>query len=663
MEDKLTMKKIIALLLTLIMVFSAVIAVSADETTGEEATVTPTAPIMRGIQSRVNPTDSSKSDVRFLATVHSTDGDAVGMEITATYTYNNAVYSVVYKKGADTTKNEVECPELESTAIYTSVNAAGATVTVGELAEGDATAIGILAAVISGVPNNSDISFDVKTYVKNGDVKTYSAVSNDKFVNGAEKQLTTVYTQDFTNSHVKKIYGGTMDWTIANGTLNIPSVGWGSSTGPKLNPFLQIVDKSVFADAPEKYLLQMDLDISKLGTCTDTSTGKGSGGISVYLNGSVAENAAYNHTGVSVVQFMLDGEAKGEIKDLDNKRFYTRINFYNSNGSASNGNWGNAFNTIGANDTSAKITLSILVDSSVENGCTITTYNGTTYLNTRTLTGDGFDVTTDSYISLFAQESILGIDNIKVSEVTGTVASQAFPSVEQMTTLYENDFDYGVSAAGTNPITTATPMLLPKNINYTNGKLSVTKADTPWSGGKAYCYSTIIDNNTLMGALNSNNADTFVFEADVEVGADLTHLGFLLTNTSNATGLTSNQYELQRNGLLVKLENNDGKLQVIQRCYTASGAQDKTTYTEIVTVLDNVASKNTTYKLTMVMRNIDGIGCILTTYINGEFVCSDMYNTDYMTNADAASIALFTQQTTVSLDNLTLKVFKTPENN
>lgn len=252
---------------------------------------------------------------------------------------------------------------------------------------------------------------------------------------------------------------------------------------------------------------------------------------------------------------------------------------------------------------------------------------------------------------------------MKVSEVTGAVASETFPSENQMTAIYENDFDYGISAAGTNPITTATPMLLPKNINYTNGKLSVTKDDTPWSGGKAYCYSTIIDNNTLMGALNSNNADTFVFEADVEVGADLTHLGFLLTNTSNATGLTSNQAELQRNGLLVKLENNAGKLQVIQRCYTASGAQDNTTYKQIVTVLDDVDSKNTTYKLTMVMRNIEGIGCILSTYINGEFVSSDMYNTDYITNADASSVALFTQNTTVSLDNLTLKVFKTPETN
>lgn len=652
MEDKLTMKKIIALLLTLIMVFSAVIAVSADETTGEEATVTPTAPVMRGIQSRINPENSNTSDVRFLATVHSDNGDAVGMEITATYTYNNAVYSVVYKKGADTTKNEVECPELESTAIYTSVNAAGATVTVGELAEGDETAIGILAAVISGVPNDSDISFDVKTYVKNGDVTTYSAVSNDKFVNGAEKQLTTVYTQDFNNSHIKNLYNGNMAWTLANGKLNILNTTWANG------PFVQIVDRSTFANAPQQYVLEMTFDITKYNN------------IALMFNGRATTTADTGYKlkdGAAVVQFKIDGDSKNSISNLNDgtKRFYTRTG-YNYNGTQTiAGSYGNPVYTIPEGATSAVIKLSLYVDCTPTNGCDINIFVNDSYISTRELRGDGydgdavFDATSESYVSLWAQESIFTVDDLKVSEVTGDVASQAFPSAEQMTTLYENDFDYGISEVETDSSLSGAALVFPKSIDYTNEKYSVTKANTPWESAGAYYWSTLIDKTTLNDALTKNTASTFVIETDIETGADIGNFAFILTNTSNSTA-TGKQNYLQRNALMVKLENNAGKLQVIQRYCDAAGVGQNSDQ-ELV-VLNDVASYNSSFKLTMMMSNIEGIGCVLTTYINGEFVCSVKYGTEYMTCSDT-SLVLMQQSTTMSLDNLTLKVFKTPETN
>ena len=82
------MKKIIAMLLALLMISTAVITVSAN-------TTTPDAPVVRGVQTKVDGAVS----VRFLSTVHSTDGDAVGYVIKATFLDGNTeVQSFTYSK-------------------------------------------------------------------------------------------------------------------------------------------------------------------------------------------------------------------------------------------------------------------------------------------------------------------------------------------------------------------------------------------------------------------------------------------------------------------------------------------------------------------------------------------------------------------------------------
>ena len=226
-------------------------------------------------------------------------------------------------------------------------------------------------------------------------------------------QLTTsLYSQDFSSDdgHVKKIYGGAMNWTLEGGVLNIPNVGWGSSTGPALNPFLQIVDRSIFADVPDKYMIEMELDIKKHNT------------ISIMLNGSVdasTDTTYTTRTGAAVIQFKIDGDAKDEISNLNDgtKRFYVRTGYVDNNACTIASAYGAPIYTIPQGATSATFKISIVVDSSVQNGCNIHIFINETYISTRSFEGDKFDVTSNSYVSLWAQESSLTIDNLKVLKI------------------------------------------------------------------------------------------------------------------------------------------------------------------------------------------------------------------------------------------------------
>ena len=133
------MKKIIAILLALLMVATVVVSASADTT--DEGTATPTAPVFRGAQM-----SNDQASVRFLSTVHSDMGDAVGYVIKAIFVDGTTnVQNIEYSKAAGDAY-------MENDTVYSSVQAAGQTVSLAEISRGDETAICIAAAVISGIP-------------------------------------------------------------------------------------------------------------------------------------------------------------------------------------------------------------------------------------------------------------------------------------------------------------------------------------------------------------------------------------------------------------------------------------------------------------------------------------------------------------------------------
>ena len=219
-------------------------------------------------------------------------------------------------------------------------------------------------------------------------------------------QLTTsLYAQDFSsaeNHGIANLYGGNMAWTVENGKLNIPSTAWGNG------PFVQLVDRSVFANAPEKYMIEMDLDISTIGN------------LSFMFNGSAssASDTSYKREDAAILQFKLDGEATGNISDLTGKRFYFRAGYFDNGTQTINGaKWYGPAYTIPQDATSATFKLSIVVDSTDANGCNMHVFINETYIFTRLLEKNEFDVTANSYVSVWAQSSALTIDNLKVCKI------------------------------------------------------------------------------------------------------------------------------------------------------------------------------------------------------------------------------------------------------
>ncbi|MBR7097878.1 MAG: hypothetical protein IKC59_00555, partial [Clostridia bacterium] len=245
------MKKIIALLLALLMVATAVVAASAEAT--EESATTLTAPKFYGAQ-----TNTDGTAVRFLSTVHSdtdeVEGDAVGYVIKAIFVDGSTkVQNIEYSaaKGDDT---------METKTIYTAVNAAGAVVTLSEIANGDETAKGILAAVIEGIPATEDVMFEITTYVKVGEEDyTYSTPTYQKLSDGKLRTLTDGYEEDFED--VIPLAGSTVTPDISGGTWNLNAPSWGNSR-------YEIVSRDVFATAPETTMVEMKIDFTHVGTFT-----------------------------------------------------------------------------------------------------------------------------------------------------------------------------------------------------------------------------------------------------------------------------------------------------------------------------------------------------------------------------------------------------------
>lgn len=160
------MKKLVCLLLVTVLLLAATASVSVSGEEAGEAVFT--APVFFGVQTAPGAGENTQN-IRFVSVAPNANGTAFGYEITARYTENGSSRTVRYSAADGDAA-------LEGNTVYRSVlaGAYGTQVTAQELGSQLPTPIadpvGLFVVSIENVPTNiGDITFWVRTYVKNGD--------------------------------------------------------------------------------------------------------------------------------------------------------------------------------------------------------------------------------------------------------------------------------------------------------------------------------------------------------------------------------------------------------------------------------------------------------------------------------------------------------------
>ena len=163
------MKKFVCLLLVTVLLLAATAAIPVSGEEAEEAAFT--APVFFGVQTAPGDGENTQH-IRFISVAPNAVGTAFGYEITAQYTENGALRTVRYSAADGDAV-------LEGNTVYRSVltgayQAEGTRVTAQELGSQLTPPIpnpfGLFALSIQNVPTNiGNITFWVRTYVKNGD--------------------------------------------------------------------------------------------------------------------------------------------------------------------------------------------------------------------------------------------------------------------------------------------------------------------------------------------------------------------------------------------------------------------------------------------------------------------------------------------------------------
>ena len=224
-----------------------------------------------------------------------------------------------------------------------------------------------------------------------------------------------VYTQNFnhatnaTDAGVSNLYGGTKAPTVTDGKLCVPKMAWGDK------PFLELVGRDVFRNAPGKYMVSMDLDVTELNN------------LSIVLNGTAdaAADTSYKRKGASIVQIKVRKE--GSTADIKG----TPANFNDGNSfivirhgyfAATDGTQNMKDNStvyarpIEKNASSLSFRLTVIVDSTPTNGCDILVFVDDAYVTTYHL-GNEYDVTANSSVYLWAENTVTTVDNLTVSKI------------------------------------------------------------------------------------------------------------------------------------------------------------------------------------------------------------------------------------------------------
>lgn len=664
------MKKLIALLLALLMVSSAVIAVSA-EGTGE---VVPTAPTIfaqtEPVIDKGEDEESAEDDtivgynVRFLAAVHETTGEAIGFEVVAKYSGKEDAYS---KAEGDTA--------MEGTMLYKNVMVEGESKPVTNY---DADAIGMFAAGINGVPTNLDIVFEIKAYITYGESeKVETGVVTAQYIDGVIVNMTgtqNVYSQDFTTAMtsaealeaagITKPYGQNMNLTLAGKKLNIPHTKWVSND--KNSYFFELVSEDTFAAVENgefNYMLQMDLDITQLSV------------FSLIFNGEA--DTVYNAKNSLMVALRLmngcDSTSKGLISDKSKEDAYNiwlRHGGYNSeNGTVKTfgtdtANQKNGYEDVLAYDitdgaANAAVKLTVVVNNTYTDGCQVEVFIGEDSVYSF-IAPEVYDVTKDSNILVWAQESVLSIDNVKVSKITGDITLGMIP-VTNITELYVQDFNNIVDPLEdcnvTFPyISNSCHAGFPVTINN-DGQLQVNKH--AWHTNPDYFAH-------LVSADEVDAADIYKFEADLNL-TTLGTFGFTINNDVDES-LGNNNTANLKNMMFVSFRNltasdaTTGKAGLHFRIahYNASGAQvnkqdiliaeDATTLNAKFTM---IVDSTYTYEEedTTTGETITKTGCKIYLFLDNKLIGTVVYDNTYDVKDDS-SIGIWAENAVATIDNI-----------
>ena len=441
------MKKITAILLAVLMLCSAMVTVAAAE--GD----TPTAPEFQGIQTKVNATDSEKSDVRFISTVNSLEGDKIGYEVVATFVNANGETKNITYTGEKT----------EGTAVYSSILVNGKTK---QATDYDENAKGIFVFTIKGMPNAYDVVLTVKTYVCKGENKYESVYTFQNDVVGG-KAVENTYTEQFDNGAasigqgtygVVRPYQQNMALKIDNNKLYIPNIDWASTA--KQQYWVAIVDRANFQEAVkdikgtdyEAYVVEMDVQFKALtGSFGFVFNGNGTGtkeaptvagDMGSYLSADAANGTCLTYRNTSFAPtwgyYLSDGTQKtmwtppekamklGTIEFVTDSSATDKVYklAYVVNGERLdafiNGTWVFGFDSKG-------------YDTSETSDDTYTAWDGVV----------DFGIKDNSQILMWAQKAESFIDNVKISIPNTQIAKNAeTKTLPARTTTYEENFTY-----------------------------------------------------------------------------------------------------------------------------------------------------------------------------------------------------------------------------
>ena len=233
----------------------------------------------------------------------------------------------------------------------------------------------------------------------------------------------TIYSQNFdtattaADAGVTNLYGGLMQPTIVDGKLNIPSTAWNVEDDQKvkhLSPFATLVGRNVFAGKPGKYAVEFDVEFTKLTTFGIIVNGK----TTAENDTSYMRQAAFAtllRLGKGVDQ-LSSGNIADKAKDYD--LWYRTAYFTDADTPAQTTDTKNdkLVKEIAEGATSVSVKFKVVVDSTPADGCTFSIFADGKPIYEVTM-ANGFDVTENSYISLWAQDTVATIDNLTVTQL------------------------------------------------------------------------------------------------------------------------------------------------------------------------------------------------------------------------------------------------------
>ena len=234
------------------------------------------------------------------------------------------------------------------------------------------------------------------------DESSAEAVNNKKIPTG-----TTVYEQNFDNvsnpaaGGVSSLYGGSLATSVSDGKLSVGETSWNDGV------FVELIGKDKLSGVGDKYIIEMDLSISKIGvfglilnsdndskkhlTNADLTSDRQNGYL-ISLRGSTNPN---------------DGGFTGGNISAEND-IYFRTGYFDASGNQ------NAINKIFAYDTDGD-TASFKLTVVVREGRVDLFIDGEWVYGCNAPASIDSGIKENSNVILWAQESVATIDNIKLS--------------------------------------------------------------------------------------------------------------------------------------------------------------------------------------------------------------------------------------------------------